>query len=277
MATHELVQGAVDLNAAASWSSATAPGSWTDGDTVIMATRGEDVTTNPTAMGGKDLVLLRTDDGFNRDLGSPAAYVKVNANRTAAGKLILGHAGDSYIEGGTVDATITTIEKRGGGRLWLKGVVNATLKAIAGVVRVLSDSTVSAVRVDKGASVDVETHGSDVVDGACEVAGTLIVRRRLSSTTTRVKNGGVLEYDVDENSTGSGQIIVEAGGTLRWKRGMLSVLLQSDGTLDALRLAKGYDLTITDHAGSREIYGITQPSAVTRTTPDSVGSSKEYR
>ena len=165
MAAITHVDGAVDLNAGATYSGGALP---SDGDTLTFNRAGASFElTNLTALNGKDLLTLTIGPAWAASIGSSAQALEVNCNRSGAGAVDYKGTGRVFsIKGGASTPTISTITFRpsnGASSVgFLSGAANTMLRVFGGSFRVENSASVVAVQAMRS-RVEIMEHASDSV------------------------------------------------------------------------------------------------------------------
>lgn len=266
MAARRRNKGSTDANAAASYTPATAPGSWSNGDTLTFD---EGANTNfnvsMTALQALDLGDVKITSGCKDNIGSAANPLKLDISGTLTDE---GGGEYSYIAGGTATGIIDNIvfnPSNPNKVLYLSSVAIAdTIYVLGGTFIVGGSVTLVNIVANGPCSIVIPEDGSDVLGNVTVTGGARAIIKRRIAGTWRAGAGGTITYNVD-TTTDTGDGVID-GGTFELIKGSCSIDGQR-GTFDWSKLEKagGYTVVLSEYPELTEKTGPVEPTTFTRT------------
>lgn len=278
MADYRYVKGQTNFSAAGFTTPAGPPSAGTSGHTMTFDDGFGFAGTNPQEWADTKFASVTVTPGCSVDAGAAGSPVEFDCAGTFKYQ---GGGSQWYVDGGTVDTTWAGFvwNPTRGCKVTVSGVTISGTAYIYGGNAVFTETTVLASMEVSNAQVIIKEAASDVLANLTAKSGSVVEVRRRVNGTIIIEDGATVIYDVDENSTGTDNIILAGPrAVLRHIKGKLggvsSGVLKGTGTYDYSRLERStYAVAIVDTPSLTEITGKIDPT-FSRTTPLGQGSRK---
>lgn len=256
-----LNQGAVDLNAGASYSGGILP---VNGDSLFITAGGQYVNTNPAALTAVNLARVFHSAGFTGSMGSAGAPIEFGNVTTFD---IDGKGGQHYYKTGTT--TLLRVAGSGGGKVWFSGGTFTTVVVYRGEVEFSGACSIGRIIV-MGGNVIIRKATTGAATTKIVVRGGKVTNERTAATIEVVRATGTLlqMYDaavttllrvidgvVQYKSSGTITYLEGAGGVLTTK-GAEKTFTVTDGELwEGFSIDDSTDLQYLEWATQPDLFG----------------------
>jgi hypothetical protein len=263
MATHTLVEGAVDLNASASYNAGAgpAPSGWASGDNLLILDGSQTINVNLSALSALTLTNVLIGPNFKGQIGDIGTSMVLG---TVTMLQIAGGGGDIYISPGT--CALAEVKDTRGGLVAVTGGTCADFVSYLGRVRVTTAAIITACR-NLGAVLDIGYNATGIT--------TLHQRRGKTIIDRAVTNGKMLDGLVEAMKNCSiGTALDQFGGVWDHRGGGVAGFTGFGGTFNAANARNDFAFTgtLTRYKGFKMI---DKSGAATVTLP-AAANIKDY-